>query len=260
MAGLGAMTEPGVISGENVLGDADRSTRAALWGVWATAAWALVIAAIYVAAMIGTTLAAEWFAVDHTLAQPMIARADESYSFSLASLVATFVCCGAIGVIIRLKKCATVHDYLGLKPVAFVTLLNWIGLFVVMQTVVSWVLMWLDLPIEDNLMTEIYKGTSAVLMLWFTVIVAIPLFEEIFFRGFLLTGLAASFLRPTGAVLVTSGLWTALHIQYNAVGLTVVFCLGLLFGVARLRTGSLWVPIGLHMLENLSAMAAATAS
>jgi hypothetical protein len=206
--------------------------------------------------MIGTTLAAEWLPADHSLAQRMIPEAAKSYSFCLASLVTTFVCCGVIVAIIRLKKHATVREYLCLKPVAFMTLLKWIGFFVVVQSVVSLVLTWFNLSIDDDLMAEIYKNASPAWMLWLTLIVAIPLFEEIFVRGFLLTGLAASFLRPRGAVLVTTGLWTALHIQYNAVGLAVVFCLGLLFGAARIRTGSLLVPIGLHMMENVLAMAA----
>ena len=84
-------------------------------------------------------------------------------------------------------------------------------------------------------------------------LVAAPLFEETFFRGFLFRGFASSFLGVIGTVLVTAGLWALLHVQYDAYGIALVFALGLLLGIARARTGSLWVPIAMHSAANLVA-------
>lgn len=52
---------------------------------------------------------------------------------------------------------------------------------------------------------------------------------------------------------LTSATWTALHFQYNATQLTALFSYGIVLGIARLRTGSLWVPIGVHGFINLIA-------
>jgi membrane protease YdiL (CAAX protease family) len=44
-----------------------------------------------------------------------------------------------------------------------------------------------------------------------------------------------------------------MHVQYDAFGITLVFALGLLLGVARARTGSLVVPLLMHSAANLVA-------
>ncbi len=53
-----------------------------------------------------------------------------------------------------------------------------------------------------------------------------------------------------GAILVTSIFWSLLHSQYGWYNLVVIAGLGVLFGVAKLRTGSLFVPIFLHAAHN----------
>ena len=42
-----------------------------------------------------------------------------------------------------------------------------------------------------------------------------PVFEELFFRGFLLEGFRRTFLGTTGAVVLTSLLWAVIHTQYD---------------------------------------------
>lgn len=83
--------------------------------------------------------------------------------------------------------------------------------------------------------------------------VAAPLFEEAFFRGFLFSGLARSKLGPTGTIIVTAALWAVIHFQYGAYEVAQIFVLGLLLGVARHRTNSLIVPFVIHAAINLAA-------
>lgn len=45
-------------------------------------------------------------------------------------------------------------------------------------------------------MEEVYNTTEAMWLLWLAIVVAAPIFEEVFFRGFLLSGLNKSFLGP----------------------------------------------------------------
>jgi membrane protease YdiL (CAAX protease family) len=90
-------------------------------------------------------------------------------------------------------------------------------------------------------------------LIWLALIVAAPLFEETFFRGFLFKGFESSFIGPSGAVLATAGLWAVIHAQYNLYEMTIIFCLGLLLGGARRATGTLSVPLALHAVVNLVA-------
>jgi membrane protease YdiL (CAAX protease family) len=75
----------------------------------------------------------------------------------------------------------------------------------------------------------------------------------LWFRGFLFAGIGATPLGVPGAILLTAGLWAALHMQYDLYDMSSVFLLGLLFGTARYRTGSLWPSLSMHMFANLVA-------
>jgi uncharacterized protein len=83
--------------------------------------------------------------------------------------------------------------------------------------------------------------------------VAAPMSEEFLARGFLYRGWSESSLRPVGAIILSSLAWTALHLQYDWFFFGEVFSIGLLFGYLRHRTGSTWVTIVLHGLNNLAA-------
>jgi hypothetical protein len=77
-----------------------------------------------------------------------------------------------------------------------------------------------------------------------------PLSEELLFRGFLLSALARTGLGFWGAALISTALWTGLHIGYSLVGIIEVFILGMFFSWLLWRTGSLRVPIFCHAAYN----------
>ncbi len=77
-----------------------------------------------------------------------------------------------------------------------------------------------------------------------------PLSEELLFRGFLLSALAQTRLGFWGAALVSTALWTSLHIGYSAVGIIEVSIIGLFFSWLLWRTGSLRVAIFCHAVYN----------
>jgi uncharacterized protein len=76
--------------------------------------------------------------------------------------------------------------------------------------------------------------------------VFVPISEEFVVRGFLFRGWSQSFLGPVGAVVLTSAVWTALHIQYHAFYLAEIFTIGLVLGYFRWRTGSTWLTVIVH--------------
>lgn len=109
---------------------------------------------------------------------------------------------------------------------------------------------------SPGFMVDVLKTARADGALWllvFAFCVAAPVTEEFFARGFLYRGWSESFLRPVGAILLSSAVWTAMHMQYNWFFLAQVFSIGLLFGYLRYRTGSTWLTVILHGINNLAA-------
>jgi len=109
---------------------------------------------------------------------------------------------------------------------------------------------------SPGFMVDVLKTAQADGALWllvFAFCVAAPITEEFFARGFLYRGWSESFLRPVGAILLSSAVWTMMHMQYNWFFLAQVFSIGLLFGYLRYRTGSTWLTVILHGINNLAA-------
>src|SRR5262249_32457394 len=99
------------------------------------------------------------------------------------------------------------------------------------------------------------RADGALGLLVFAFCVAAPVTEEFFARGFLYRGWSETFLRVPGAIILSSLIWTALHLQYNWYFLGEVFSIGLLLGYMRYRSNSTWLTIILHGLNNLAAVA-----
>lgn len=70
--------------------------------------------------------------------------------------------------------------------------------------------------------------------------------EELLFRAFLTGALSRSVLGYSGAAVVTSVLWTALHLRFSVMGVVSLFAMGLFFSWLLWRTGSVRVPILCH--------------
>lgn len=76
-------------------------------------------------------------------------------------------------------------------------------------------------------------------------IVVVPIFEEIIFRGFVFDRLQVKF-GASKAVLLTAFGFALLHFP-NIMG---IFFLGLVLSLAYIKTGSLYVPVLIHALNN----------
>ena len=70
--------------------------------------------------------------------------------------------------------------------------------------------------------------------------VGAPASEELLFRGFLLTALAATRIGYWRSAIAATSAWTLLHWGYSWVGLLEVFLIGVYFSWLLWRTGSLW--------------------
>ena len=159
------------------------------------------------------------------------------------------------GVILvaRARKGITLSSYLGL---------TWPPL----RQVIWWTLAMVAYFVADGLLSSLlHRPSPEVILTWyktsvwlpallFAVVVAAPLGEEFFYRGFLFPGLSNSRGGPVLAIVLISLVFAAQHIQYDLYGMTSIFVVALLLGVIRWRTGSLWFCVALHALMNAVSM------
>ena len=82
------------------------------------------------------------------------------------------------------------------------------------------------------------------------VAIGAPLAEEFVFRGQLFAALAQSRAGFSGATLMTSALWSLLHISEPWLAIGIIFIMGLALGALLIRFGSLWVTIICHGVWN----------
>jgi len=177
------------------------------------------------------------------------------FLMALATLVTTPLCIGLVVLLVRLRKGPTIARYLGLKTIALRTMLFWLGiitLFALLAELLAHLAGW---PFMPDFMVAAYATVYFPPLFWIALIVAAPLFEEVFFRGFLFEGFQHSRVGPGGAVFLTSLAWTILHVQYGGYELGTIFALGVIFGIARWKTQSIFPPLAMHSLFNLLAMA-----
>jgi membrane protease YdiL (CAAX protease family) len=94
-------------------------------------------------------------------------------------------------------------------------------------------------------------GWASLSLLAFISLIAAPLAEETFFRGFIFIGIGKRFGYAWGAVL-SALLFSLAHLQFGA--LVPIFLLGLLLAWLYARTGSLWTCILAHFTYNSIAL------
>lgn len=82
------------------------------------------------------------------------------------------------------------------------------------------------------------------------VTIGAPLAEELVFRGQLFAALSRSRAGFSGATLITSALWSLLHITEPWLAVGLIFMMGLALGTLLVRFGSLWVTIICHGVWN----------
>ena len=152
----------------------------------------------------------------------------------------------------KFRKLDSVTNYLQLHLPSLSTLFQWIGVmvFIIIFMEVSYNLLERNTP---DFMTELYSSTSNLPLLWFAVVIAAPFFEEFLFRGYLFEGIKQTVVGNIGTILITSVSWAIIHLQYESIEIFSIFLIGIILGIAKLKSKSLYIPIAMHMLMNLTA-------
>jgi hypothetical protein len=228
------------------------------WGFWFTVLFSAAVLGVFV--MIQTAVAIPFVLAQmqrnpgvspQTLTEDLEAN---GLLLSLATLFSTPACIGLTLLFAKLRRPISLRQYLGLNPVGIGSALFW-GLSVVLFMLLSDGLSYLVVrEVVPTQMTTAYETAGFLPLLWFAIICLAPLFEEIFFRGFLFSGIRHSRLGGAGAILITSLVWAGIHVQYDAYQVSTIFAGGLLLGMARLKTDSVYMTIAMHVIWNIIAM------
>ncbi len=102
----------------------------------------------------------------------------------------------------------------------------------------------------------LFHTAASPWLIFLTGIIIAPLVEEIFFRGFLYTGLREKYGWMTAA-LISAGLFAVVHLQ--PITIPPIFLMGLIFAYLYQRTESIWPAVIMHFATNTLGLAAAYA-
>jgi membrane protease YdiL (CAAX protease family) len=104
-------------------------------------------------------------------------------------------------------------------------------------------------------MVRAYATAEYRSLFFVAIVIAAPLVEELFFRGFLFAGLADSRLGVRWTIAITAVIWGITHTQYELYDILLICLLGVIFGMARWKTSSIYTSIILHSATNFGAFA-----
>jgi membrane protease YdiL (CAAX protease family) len=227
-----------------------------IWKFWGTALWGLFI---FAAMFVGQIAVVAWFVlmregpIDIAAAIHVVGG---GLTISLSVIMGLPAVLAALWVAIRFSR-TPFADYLALRWPSWTGLL--IGVIALFVLVMGWDLLSraTGREVTPGFMGEVLQSARADGALWLLVIaftVAAPVTEEFFARGFLYRGWSESSLGTAGAILLSSLVWTALHLQYDWFFFGEVFSIGLLLGYLRFRYNSTWLTVVLHGLNNTAAV------
>lgn len=230
----------------------------AIWGFTGTLVWTTVIAFSFILIQIAVMIIFIQFEYADTAPakiEKIMAEIQNNGLFLSIATIATFIGCSSIIMgIVKLKKGSNIQHYLGLNLVNRASARYWFLIFIGLMCVSELLTYSLGKPLVPEFVTTLYSSTDSLFLLWIAIVIAAPIFEELFFRGFIITGLSSTFMGPIGAIVLSSIAWSAIHIQYDLYLITTIFVFGLLLGYVRLKTNSVLLTIGLHSFMNLASM------
>jgi len=211
------------------------------WGFWATIGLSGVVLATF--SIVGFIVG---FAFGFFEA---IKNLGNGFLNSTVIIVSAPVCTVLTVLFTRLSNNAPIINYLGLqKPTKrqLVTWVSFIGIFQIYNVALP---IALNIPINPfmvDMLITVYSPRRFYLAFIFMA----PIWEEIFFRGFLFQGIRCSRLGPIGAIGLTSLVWSLMHFHYGTGAMLTIFFLGVLLGFARYKTESTYLTMIMHSLNN----------
>jgi uncharacterized protein len=229
------------------------------WKFWATSLWTglaiLVWLAVQLVVMIGLFA---WFGVSDNASKAELEMiASHGVTVSLVAIAAVPAELAVIWLAVKRARCRFA-DYLALARPGRRDVLLGIACLVVLLPLADVVSYLAGRAIIPPFVAEMYRSardSGTLPLLAVALVVAAPLAEELVFRGFVYRGLAASRVGVTGAIVISSAVWAAMHVQYEPFFMVHIFVIGLVFGYWRWRSGSTILTLILHAIVNACSLA-----
>lgn len=226
------------------------------WGFWATAGFSFVIIISFVivqtiVAIVFVTIFSSDF--NSFTGESLKELENNGFLIAIATISSALICSLQIYIFILLRKKIGIRDYLGLNKINFKETAGWLIIIVIFMIFIELMNKLSNHPSIPDVMLTAYKTARYVYLFVFAVVIIAPIFEELLFRGFLFAGLRDSKLGLTGAIIISSLTWSIIHRQYDVYWIVIIFIMGLIFGVARYKSKSIYTTILMHMLNNFVA-------
>ncbi len=257
------MSEVGKVIGDTP-SDPSSSPHETSWFKWsplATVRWAILIAIVVFLGVLAAifAIAAVELSMNGgdlgTMSENDMVGAFANVSSDYVGIVTvlqTVLIVAMVWILTRPKGGLSRSVMLALEPIGLKPLLKWTAIVFVSVFVLTEVpQMFVDIGQKQAL--EWVKVLSPVWLAFVLLVILAPLSEELLFRGFIYGGLSQSAIGPIGTILITSVVWTLIHVQYTWLIMSQVFIYGVVFGIARWKSGSLWPPMFAHAIINLIA-------
>jgi membrane protease YdiL (CAAX protease family) len=226
------------------------------WGPWATVAWGAGAAVVLIVSQtLGAIAYIAWTNGLRTgVPIPTENLESNGAMLSVAFLLSTPLVLAYFLIAVRLAR-VPFGEYLALNWPRWSDVLIGIGglLAVLVVAGLGAILTGQEIP---DFMGETFRTAreAGVLPLFFfSFAVLAPVQEELFFRGFLYRGLSAA-IGPWITIVLTSAVWSVVHLQYDWFFIVEIFALGVVFGWLRLRSNSTILTMLLHGGLNMLAL------
>ncbi|MGL5168710.1 MAG: lysostaphin resistance A-like protein [Afipia sp.] len=232
-----------------------KSREPRVWKFIGTSLWGLLLFGAMFVGQVAVVVWFLWSGGEPIDGKTLVALSSNGRIISLSVIMGLPAILLALWVAIRWSR-ISFADYLALRWPSWRMFAIGLGSLVLLMVACEIVSRAAGRESSPGFMVEVLKTARADGALWLLGLafcVAAPVTEEFFARGFLYRGWSESFLRPAGAIILSSAVWTAMHMQYNWFFLGQVFAIGLLFGYLRYRSNSTWLTVILHGINNLAA-------
>lgn len=173
------------------------------------------------------------------------------FMVSISILISVPVCLALLRLFMKLRSREYISFYINPKLPSPAQAAKWLLITLVAEAIYMTITVALHRPMVNDFVRYVYETSYSMPLFILMIGFMGPLFEESLFRGFLLRCAINTPLGWLGASVYTSVLWAGIHLQYDLIDMGYVLTLGILFSLARIKTGSITLPLMMHSLNNI---------
>ena len=187
---------------------------------------------------------AKFFNVDLTKQESFINGDLTGFTIFISAIVGCFM---VIDACKRLKE--NYVESLSINPFKTKDLIIPLLAFVIFFIIMNWLSEYIP-DLQDDFAERLFKSSNYPILLFLGIGIAGPIFEELFFRGFLINTFNLLNKGIHFSVLASSIIFAIVHAQYNFVVTLAIIPFGIILGYARVYSKSIIPSIIIHALNN----------